>query len=85
MTATAGTRKRRATLEADVVMGTRWAYDYVRRLGVCAWTYRTFCYHIEKQHIPALKVGDRWLLWPHELRTHFRREDAAPGATIPGA
>ena len=53
---------------AEGPIGTREAWRYVaERLPGWPLAERTFLYHAARGHIPALRLGSRYLFWTSEL------------------
>ena len=68
----------------DGPIGTRAAHAYVaERLPGWPMSLRTFEYHVAKGHIPALRLGCRYLLWHHELDAWLGSR-VAPRARVEG-
>ena len=64
----AATKRQAPTAAAEGPIGTRAAHAYVAgRLPGWPMSLRTFEYHVKNGHIPALRLGCRYLLWRHEL------------------
>ena len=77
--------RRGNTAVTDGPIGTRAAHAYVQaRLPGWPLSLRTFEYHLARGHIPALRLGSRYLLWTRELdgwlasRGRPRATDATP-------
>jgi excisionase family DNA binding protein len=64
----AATKRQAPPAAAEGPIGTRAAHAYVtERLPGWPLSLRTFEYHVKNGHIPALRLGRRYLLWRHEL------------------
>jgi excisionase family DNA binding protein len=68
---------------ADGPIGSRAAHLYVTaRLPGWPLSLRTFEYHVARGHIPALRLGSRYLFWRRELDAWLASR-VGPPATDP--